>query len=438
MPGAQIQVASNMRSSVDAILSGDPDISFWRTQIKRPTMFALESIPVAFNSTADFGTKTSVTIPQPGDLIHSLWLQITVPDLSLFTPAGGGVTLPTTANNVTYCNSVGLAIPQTVELDFAGAPVDVITSEWLDVSSELTLSDEKRQGFNSMVGRFDNFDNTDPARSISKQTTFFVPFDFYFQGLSVNAIPICAMPYTQVTVNFQFRSFLGCIKSSTSSVISMVDSAGNPPSFSAECFCEQVYLTPEEKARFLSRPLEYPVTTHQLQEEQVLKVTRSAIQSGSLTRRLALNFTGPVKTIIWTYVTSARGSINSLTGNDWFNYSMPAPYTNNPFDSMTLFFGGSARQSPRMGEWYRKVTTLEKFPRMPPNHKMIMTYPFCTDPMDNCQPSGSANFTRISNPYATFVMNQNIDNGTIRMWAPSWQVLRVYQNYGSLVYQSNA
>lgn len=427
-----------MRGSIDTVLTGEPEISFWHTACKRTTMFALESFPVAFNSTANFGTRTSITIPHTGDLIHNLWLQITVPDLTLFQPAGGGVTLPTTASNITYCNSVGLAIAQSMELDFAGAAADVITSEWLDVHSELTLFDHKRQAFNEMVGRYDDFDNTDPSKSSFGQRTYFVPCQFYFNNLSVNSIPICAMPQTQTTFNFQFRPFLACIKSSVSSVISMVDAAGNPPSFSAECFCEQVFLTPFEKSKLMTRGLEYPVTTHQMQEEQVLKVTTSAVQTGSLIRRLALNFTGPVKAFIWTYVTSQRGSIDSLLGNDWFNYSLPAPYSDNPFDAVTMFFNGSPRQVTFSGEWYRLVAPLDKFPRPAANRKMIMAMPFGLHPMDDTQPSGTANFTRITNPTVSFVMNKNVANGTIRMWAPSWQVLRVYQGFAALAFSSSS
>lgn len=435
MPGAKLQIAS--RGSVDDVLTGKPDISFFNVTTKRPTRFALELMPVSFNSTADFGTKTSITIPRSGDMLHSLWLQLTVPDLSLYQPSGGGVTLPTSATNIAWCNSIGLALPASVEMDFGGAAADTITSEYIDVWSELTLKDEKRQGFNEMIGRYDDYDNTDPTKSSSCKRTYYFPCQFYFQNESTNAVPLCCMPNTPLTFNVTFRPFLACIKSSVASVISMVDAAGNPPTLSAECYCEQVFLGPVEKNVYMTRPMEYPITTHQMQEEQVLKVTTSSVQTGSLIRRFSLNFTGPVKEIIWTYVTSARGSINSLTGNDWFNYSLPAPFTQNPFDSMTLYVNGSQRQAPLSGDWYRIVTNLEKHNRVPINRKMIMTFPFSLAPMDEAQPSGSANFTRLTNPYVSYVMNKNIDNGTIRMWAPSWQVLRVNGGLAQLVYSSS-
>lgn len=402
----------------------------------------MESLPVTFNSTADFGKRTTVTIPMTGDLLYSVWLEVTVPDLSLFQPKGGGVTLPTTATNITYCNSVGLAVVKTCELDIGGTKVDSITGQSVDVQTELTLKEEKRQGFNEMIGRYDDFNNADPTKSSSAAKTYFFPVQFYFHGETYQSIPLVSLQKTQVVINFEFRTWMECVKSSTASIISMVDAQGNPPSLNIECFADQVFLGAIEKSAYVECPLEYLITTTQIQEESVLALAPNsgqyAYQVGSVNRRINLNHTGPIKELVWTYISAVNNSIDSLYGNNWFEYSLPPPYKQtNPFDFATLYFNGAVRQKGRIGEYYRQVTNYERHTRVPKNRKMILTFPLSLYPEDQCQPSSSANFTRIQQPYFNFQMNPNIQNGIIRIFGYSWNVVGIAQGSGGLRYSNH-
>ena len=349
------------------------------------------------------------------------------------------MTLPTTANNITYCNAPGLAIVRTCELDIGGTKVDVITGNSVDVWSELYMKEEKRQGFSEMVGRYDHFNNADTSNSSSSAQTYFFPCQFYFQGESVQAIPLVSLQQTQVTINFEFRSWMECVKSSTASVISMVDAAGNPPTLDIQCYADEVFLGSTEKAAFSAWPVEYLVTTTQIQEESVLALTTNqyAYQSGSLNKRINLNNTGPVKELVWTYTSATNSSVDSLNGNNWFEYSMPLPYqTVNPFTTVTLYMNGTMRQKTRSGEYHRQVTNYQRHTRIPKNRKMILSYPLSLFPEDQCQPSSSANFSRIQSPYFMFQMNGNCPNGTIRLFGYSWNVVVSAQGRASLGFSS--
>ena len=56
--------------SQDVYLTGDPQITFFKTVYKRYTNFALEAIEQTFNGSADFGKRVSCTISRNGDLIN--------------------------------------------------------------------------------------------------------------------------------------------------------------------------------------------------------------------------------------------------------------------------------------------------------------------------------------------------------------------------------
>lgn len=433
MPGASIQLAST--GSADDMLTGQPQFSFWHSLYKKPSRFAIESVPVSFNSTADFNARTSITIPRTGDLLHTVWLEITLPDLTLFQPSGGGITIPTTASNITYCNTVALAVLRSAELELGGSKIDSITGNSIDVWSELTVPDEKRQGLNEMWGRYDDFDNTNVAKSSFVSRTYFVPVQFYFQNEPRAALPMISLSQTDVRISFQFAPWIQCLKSSTSSIISMVDAQGNPPTMSVTAYCDQVFLDDEEKYLATAYPLQYLITTHQIQEEYVLATPlATTTQAGSVNRRISLNMTGPVKEFIFTYTTAQNLSVDTLNGNNIFDYSMPSPYTANPFSSVTLYLSGAMRQATRTGDFYRLVSNLQSHTRVPINRKMIMTYTFGKEVESQIQPGGTANFSRISDPYFLFQMNPYIANGTIRIVGHSWNVLNMSSGFGGLNY----
>ena len=63
----------------DIYLTGNPQITFFKVVYRRHTNFAMESIQQTFNGSADFGNKVTATISRNGDLVHSMWVQATVP-----------------------------------------------------------------------------------------------------------------------------------------------------------------------------------------------------------------------------------------------------------------------------------------------------------------------------------------------------------------------
>ena len=89
----------------DELLTGDPEVTFWQTNPRRHTPFALEAAEVPFQGTADFGRRVTATTPRSiGDLLKGVWLQITVPNLTQYSVE------PTSATNVKWVNSIAYAV----------------------------------------------------------------------------------------------------------------------------------------------------------------------------------------------------------------------------------------------------------------------------------------------------------------------------------------
>ena len=63
----------------DVYLTGDPQITFFKVVYRRHTNFAIEAIEQIFNGNADFGKKLTCVISRNADLIHRVYVQVTLP-----------------------------------------------------------------------------------------------------------------------------------------------------------------------------------------------------------------------------------------------------------------------------------------------------------------------------------------------------------------------
>lgn len=77
MAGGLLQIVSY--GSQDLFLTGNPEITFFRTVYRRHTNFSCEAIKVPFNDSVGFGTTSNVLIQKIGDLMHKTYIEITIP-----------------------------------------------------------------------------------------------------------------------------------------------------------------------------------------------------------------------------------------------------------------------------------------------------------------------------------------------------------------------
>ena len=82
MPGGAAQLSLVGKS--DLMLYSNPEITFFRMVVKRPSIFSMESMPQAWASEGQFGRRVTLNVTKSGDLVHSVWVEVQLPDLSDF------------------------------------------------------------------------------------------------------------------------------------------------------------------------------------------------------------------------------------------------------------------------------------------------------------------------------------------------------------------
>jgi hypothetical protein len=521
MGGAVTQLA--LYGKEDLLLTGEPEVTFFRLLHRRHTVFSMESIAQTHQSVPQFGRRSIMTITKSGDLVSSIFLEIDLPNLRDYavdsvTSAGAAVpgiisaryTSSTTAkvkvipstdgaddsydvyvddgsspvtvngeagvtdipipdldNSLSYeikvrrvsggtpgswssvvdlislrwCDAIGLAIMRTVDLEIGGSRISRLTSEYMDAESELILPAEKEDGYNTMVGKFPSYDLYD--NSLQEATKLYVPLTFSFCTEPGLALPICALTFHSIQINYDFRDYFELIKS-TVPVSSLVSSSGKIPECTIQSYVTFIFLGTQERRKFASsvKPIEY------LHREVQFLGDVPIIVSGeepSLQRKISLDFSHPVSEIIWTYNRAA--SYNSglsqsaypVSGNSYFDYDLPSSATDDPVSKAVIHINGSARFSERSGSYFRLVQPYTHHTRIPKTKK-VYSYSFSIN-AESSSPSGTLNFSRADTAHLILTLDSSFSgggsDGRVRVYARTFNIMRFSNGMAALVFSSN-
>jgi hypothetical protein len=388
----------------DVFLTGNPQISFFKVVYRRHTNFAMESIEQTFNGNPELGNRVTCTISRNGDLITNMWLEVDFEDnFSSSQPV----------------NSLGHSLIEYITLEIGGQQIDKHYGEWLEIWSELTMPEEKRNGFKEMIGRRDAGVTYSPE---SKK--LYIPLQFFFCRNPGLALPLIALQYHEVKVNIKFRS-AGELSRGTENVKFNT----NP-----RLYVDYIYLDTEERRRFA-----------QSQHEYLIEQLQHTGPESTKDDNHRLNFNHPVKEIIWVTRKSNAdpmefGNVDHAAGNYFAEDSLYAedsismPTTYDSFTKCKLQLNGHDRFSERDASYFRLVQPYQHHTRVP--SKFIYLYSFAINP-ESHQPSGTCNFSRLDNVTLTLtdLKNKSAD-GELLVYAVSNNILRIMSGMGGLAYSN--
>jgi len=249
----------------DIYLTGNPQITFFKVVYRRHTNFSMECIEQVFSGTPDFGRKAMCTITRNGDLVTRMYLKADLPGLG---------------NNACWVRRVGYAMIKHVEVEIGGTRIDKHYGTWMNVWHELSRNSDHDRAHDRMVG---NDGNAQTLGSATDARTLYVPLQFWFCRNTGLALPLIALQYHEVRVNFEFESAanLQCTNGAVPENVNLRD---------ASLLVDYIYLDSEERRRFAQVGHEYLI--------EQLQFTGADSVSGN-THKSKLNFNHPVKELVW-------------------------------------------------------------------------------------------------------------------------------------------
>ena len=325
MGGGLIQLVAY--GSQDMYLTGNPQITFFKSVYRRHTNFAIESIKNIFNGTTNFGNEISTVIDRSGDLIHKQYLQITIPavDLAVGTSGESGEYIA-----FRWLNWLGHILIEHVELTIGGQQIDIHYGDWLHVWNELTQTSEKGSAYAEMVGNVPKLTqiqscNFSASSKTTDEYTLYIPLQFWFNRHPGLALPIISLQHHDVKMSVKFRGLDDCIwatKQDNSTTNSYNSSIGQdvfstkPELGNVFLYTDYIFLDSAERRRFSQVQHEYLI--EQVQRKQ------ATVSTGITQSNIKFKFNHPVKEIVWTVQPKVHRNKNYSQprgGRQYFNYS---------------------------------------------------------------------------------------------------------------------
>ena len=409
MTGALSQLVAY--GAQDVYLTGNPQMSFWKSNFSRYRNFATESIEQDIIGGIISGGEISFTLSRYGDLVYNLMLAITMKR----GPSSPGDPTP-------YFSCEQLI--NHLEMYIGGQKVFEFGHEWFRMNAELMYTYAQDKAYRAMANW-----GTEQQGYLR---TFHLPIPIWFNAASPGrALPLIALQYHDVQFKIKLANF--------------TDIQGVDPTYTPDirCYADYTFLDVDERVWFASNPHEYIV--EQIQTTQ-FPIT---ISSQQREYKFQLPFNHPTKAIIWacTPGSAYHGQYTSLDDEQ-------DDETLGPLATAKITLNGVDRFSTRQGVYFSRGNPWTSFTGGYTSAG-IYAYGFGLH-SDSSEPSGTLNFSRIDTavlqvrtkaavivditvPSATTVpesmttVGANILN-TMYVWGPNFNVLRIASGMGGLAY----
>ena len=456
----------------NTVLSGNPQITFFKTVYRRSTNYAMESIKQKIINDPLMNTGTGIDILRNGDLLKNIWFEYSPRDFcSQFVNIAKAY--PEDAFHVlaqTNAANFGNGIIDIIDLIIGGQVISKIYGKWLTIWQY--LSEKNHLGIQGMPGYwggepgiYNTASYQDPNVCTKSQLLSYnhratilvsnirilqtnppeapnkawIKIPFWFCNNPGLALPLIALQYTTIQLRITFNNIRGIsIKSEEFTELSNM-----------AIWCDYIFLDKTERQLFAENNHEYLMEQVQLNEN-------------ILGNNIELNFSQPVKELIWATSPVLLVSDNTPNFKYVINestiypplplyfpiYGLASPYgsPSNTFSGIsspvyslndgdyTVVLNGRDHTSIRDISYYTRVHPWERHNGygsvLLPNS--VGVYSFALRP-DEFQPSGSLNIGIIDTKKLSRT-NPDAATERIDIYAVGYNILRIVGGQAGLAY----
>lgn len=261
----------------DVYLTGNPQITYFKVVYRRHTNFSIEAIEHPLNGSPNFGRSPIVTITRNGDLITNIYVMVRLQGVTPSAELG---------SKFAYVRQVGNAMIDYVEVEIGGSRIDRQFGTWLNIWYELARSPHKQErGYAKMVG--DVPELTAYNSKHKPDYLLYIPLKFWFNRHVGLALPLIALQYHEVRLNFKFHDVPRLIVANDAFIQNDIRAIDMKD---VQILVDYIYLDSEERRRFAQVGHEYLI-------EQVQFTNVESVNT--LNNKYKLDFNHPTKEIIW-------------------------------------------------------------------------------------------------------------------------------------------
>lgn len=458
----------------DQFITGSSEISYFKMVYKRHTNFSMESVRQSFNTkpTLDINGNTfTCRINRVADLLQEIFLSVELPDI-----------YSSEKFRFRWIPNIACYMIHSCSVRIDTQLIDQTWGEWMDVWNELTLSSDKRLGYDKLTGNIEEFINPriqEPIEVIDnnnisfisypegitepsiKKRRLYLPLPFWFAKSPGLALPLIALQYQHVDVTIELRSveelyqiyfknedrFISPkeyrIKRPPTSIRKItlnsdVDEgdlnedvnierftvplgqsyANMSSSIDIDAYLECNYIFLDESER-----RSIAINSHDYLIERVQRIEREGLTTQGTIDLILQN---PVKEIIWI---ARRSDISKR--NTWNDFT---DNSKNILKTAKMIWNGMERFEDKNPEYFNGLQPFQYHTRCPRDG--IYVYSFALYP-EKSQPSGSFNASTINKIQMYVTTNPPLNMGyeyEFVFYAVYYNIFRVMAGSGGMVF----
>ena len=302
---------------------------------------------------------------------------------------------------VSWIKFIGHYIFNKILLRINDYTLQELSSDWLHIWSHCNINENKYDGYYKMIGNTKELYNFDSNKK--KKSNLYIPLPFYFQNKFHLALPLIALQNSELIFEVNTRNIDELIN------IEEGSSLVGDMKIKFELIGNFIYLSEYERELFAKMRHEYLIEQVQYCYENI---------SENINGEIKLNFMNPVKDMFFiiqdtnSFINKEYYQYENIFKNISFNFNGHDRFKNVPSELTSLVYPYT----------YYETTFLDG----------VHVYPFCLYPLSIIQPSGSCSFTYLNNKLLRYNLDKQINNGIIKIFARSYNILRISSGIGCI------
>jgi len=390
---------------IEKYLYGGPDATaYFVRETRKATWFT--QVPVVLSRSAGspaFNQEWSVSISRAGDYMLQTWLRLTTPAVNLAATNGAG----NADARIRWTRNFMHNIIRECCITFNDLVAARFDNFHLDFWAAFTVPAGKRNGYNNMIGTFDDMIAGNAPGVPIPSFTLNLPLPFFYGRDSGVALPTAALPYNEMRINFAFRDWnqLLILENTSGAVLAAgteqrvpIQSSdlvgGTPVLGNTQVWANYAIVSNDERKRMACAPRDILI-------EQVQTAPRQSFTPGTNTQQsFDIRFSHAIKVLFF--------AVRNTTSNaEWSNYLTASPVDTgvtvnftptgaaDPILQTSLIYENTNRLAQMGSDYFSLVNPYFNAPVIPLEtgfHEYSYSLDFiCLDPM------GSTNYGKLTN-----------------------------------------
>lgn len=394
-------------SEIEGFLYGGPDaITWFVAAVQKANWFSYIPITLRHNGCIDFGQRNvSATVNRSGDYVLHTWFRVRIPQIQLVQD--GTIFLDA---SLRWTRFLLHNIFERVNITFNELVVHEFDNHWLDNRFQFAVDASKRIGYRNMVGDIAAMTTPVPLDTPLGTGGFFsVPLPFFFTEDSGIALPVAALPFNDIKINYNFRRWQelvvvfpgtlavggpggpGTGRAATTADVFVVGQQGQQPRFEdPQTNAHYAVVHNDERVKMGDAPRD--ILMHQIQSTQYAPFKDISTRT-SFDIRLShsiVSFFFEAQNVSLLQVNGGSG------GGEWSNYTTEPNYAGlDPIAFTTLVYENTVRIA--QGSDYYSLTLPYYLSIAIPDETGYHAWFYSIKPWDPLRPAGSTNYSKLAN-----------------------------------------